>query len=268
MVFFPAILVPTLRWLADARPARRIGGALLVVGGIATMVLIGQRMPVLLMGFGLLLAALLVRRLRLPVIAGIACGAVVVALTPLVSPATFAKLVVHFLEQISPFRTSDYGQIYLRGLAMIRYAPWTGMGVDGFRHHCMDPVFVQGSAMLGVLPSQVSAAAGCNIHPHNYWLDVTVSGGLPALAMFVGLAVLWLRGITRAPAVLNDPLRIALLIGAAIVLWPLASTSSLFVADTGGWVMLTLGWGLAAAADAATEALSPGSSARAGRAPP
>jgi O-antigen ligase len=192
----------------------------------------------------------------------------VVALTPLVSPATFAKLVVHFLDQMAHFRTSNYGQIYLRALAMIQSSPWTGMGVDGFRQHCLDPVFIQGSAMLGVPSSQISAAMGCNIHPHSYWLDVTVSGGLPALAMFAALAVLWLRGIARGPAVLDDPLRIALTIGAAIVLWPLASTSSLFVADTGGWVMLTLGWGLAAAADAATEKPSPGSSSRADRAPP
>ena len=271
--FFPAILPPVLRLLGGIRPRERFAGLLLLAIAVASMILIGQRMPVLLMAFGLLLAALLVRRLRGPLAAALLGGAVLLALTPLVSPATFNKLAVHFVEQMSRFWDSDYGQLYLRAAAMIREQPWFGLGLDGFRNNCNDPRFFQGSVWLGVPDAGISPKNGCNIHPHNYWLDAAVSGGLAGLAMFAGLAGLWLHRIGRDLVPEAEPLRLALLIAAAVALWPLASTTSMFVADTGGWLMLTLGWGLAAAEagrDGAgiTAAACPDSSIPADRAPP
>jgi len=105
-----------------------------------------------------------------------------------------------------------------------------------------DPHFFKGSIWLGVSDARILAADGCNIHPHNYWLDVTVSGGLVGLAMFAGLAVLWLRRISRNLVPDIEPMRFAVLIATVVALWPIASTSSLFVADTGGWIVLTIGW--------------------------
>jgi O-antigen ligase len=136
-------------------------------------------------------------------------------------------------------------------MAMIRAAPVFGFGLDGFRNHCADPNFFKGSTWLGVSDAGISPVDGCNIHPHNYWLDVAVSGGLVGLAMFAGLAVLWLRRIGRNLVPAAEPMRLALLVATAVALWPLASTSSLFVADTGGWVVFTIGWGLALAEAAA-----------------
>ncbi len=257
-LFFPATLPPVLRLLGRATALRRFAGAFLLLVAVATMVLIGQRMPVLLMGFGLLLAALFVRSLRRPVAIAVLGGAVLLALTPIVSPATFGKLAVHFVEQMSHFWDSAYGQLYLRALVMIRTAPVFGLGLDGFRNHCADPAFFKGSVWLGVSDARISPVDGCNIHPHNYWLDVAVSGGLVGLAMFAGLAVLWLRGIGRNLVPATEPMRLAVLIATAVALWPLASTSSLFVADIGGWVMLTIGWGLALADAAASS--GPGNS--------
>ena len=265
-VFFPAVLPPVLRLLDGAGKLRPLAGLLLLLAAVASMVLIGQRMPVLLMGFGLLLAALFVRRLRWPLAAALLGGAVLLALTPVISPPTFNKLVVHFVQQMSGFWTSDYGQIYLRAGAMIREQPWFGLGLDGFRNNCLDPRYVHGSAWLGVPDSAVLPTNGCNLHPHNYWLEVAVSGGLPGLAMFAGLALLWLRGLAHRLVPAAEPLRLALLVAVAVALWPLASTNSLFVIDAAGWMMLTLGWGLAAAQ--ATVAACPDSSSQAGQAPP
>jgi O-antigen ligase len=264
-VFFPAILPSVLRILDYTTVPRRLAGLLLLVVAVATMVLIGQRMPVLLVGFGLLIAALFVRRLRKPVAIALLGGGLLLALTPIVSPATFDKLAVHFVQQMSHFWDSPYGQIYLRALAMIREAPVFGLGLDGFRTHCADPHFFKGSIWLGVSDARILAADGCNIHPHNYWLDVTVSGGLVGLAMFAGLAVLWLRRISRNLVPDIEPMRFAVLIATVVALWPIASTSSLFVADTGGWIVLTIGWGLALADAAATAEPCPGSASPADR---
>jgi len=251
-VFFPATLPPVVRLFGRATVLRRAAGLSLLLVAVATMVLIGQRMPVLLMGFGLLLAALFVRSLRRPVAIALLGGGLLLALTPIVSPTTFNKLAVHFVQQMSHFWDSAYGQIYLRAMAMIRESPVFGLGLDGFRNHCADPAFFKGSIWLGVSDARISPADGCNIHPHNYWLDVAVSGGLVGLAMFAGLAVLWLRGIGRNLVPAAEPMRLAVLVATVVALWPLASASSLFVTDTGGWVMLTIGWGLALAEAAAT----------------
>ncbi len=247
-VLFPAVLPPALR-LLQRRDLRGWLGALLLLGAAAaTMVLIGQRMPTLLMALGLGFAALLLPALRLPVLAALALGAVVIALTPIVSPPTYQKLVLHFLEQMQHFWVSNYGQIYLRALAMLQASPLFGVGVEGFRDDCLRPAFVHGSAWLGVADAQVDLAVGCNIHPHNYWLEMATSGGLPALLGFGALAGLWLGRLLRGLDAAAAPMRAALLVMLATLLWPLASTSSLFVIDAGGWVFLGAGWGLAEAA--------------------
>jgi O-antigen ligase len=237
-VFFPAVLPPVLR-----RPGWT-GLALLALAA-ATMVLIGQRMPTLLMAFGLLVAAALTPRLRRPVLLALAAAAIVLALTPVLSPPTYQKLVLHFAEQIGHFWTSNYGQLYVRALNMIGASPLTGLGFDGFREHCLDAAYIHGAAWLGVADGDVIAGVGCNIHPHNYWLEIGTDAGLPGLGLFAGIVLCWLARLYRGAA--GDPVRLALFVGATVMLWPLASTSSLFVADTGGWIVLTVGWGLAAA---------------------
>jgi O-antigen ligase len=243
--FFPGVLPAALR-------LGRVWATFLLLGAAAaTQVLIGQRMPTLLTVFGLLVAALLLPRLRLPVLAALALAALVVAATPLVSPPTFAKLVLHFAEQMRHFWVTDYGQIFVRALAMVEASPWTGLGMDGFRDHCLDAAYLHGAAWLGLPDSAVLATNGCNIHPHNYWLEFATSGGLPALAGFAALVGLWLRALARGLMPATMPERTALLVAVVTLLWPFASTSSLFVVDVGGWVFLAVGWGLAEARAAA-----------------
>ena len=132
-VFFPAVLPPALALLRRRDAAGWVGALLLLGAAAATMVLIGQRMPTLLMAFGLVVAALLLPRLRVPVLAALLLAAAIIAATPIVSPPTYQKLVLHFLAQMQHFWVSDYGQIYLRALAMLHASPLFGLGAVGFR---------------------------------------------------------------------------------------------------------------------------------------
>jgi O-antigen ligase len=243
-LFFPAVLPPVVRWSGRGQWVRALG---LLALACVTMVLIGQRMPTLLMVFGLLLAALLLPRLRLAAAVALVLGAALLAATPIVSPPTFQKLVLHFVAQMQHFWTSDYGQLFMRAMAMLEAHPWTGFGMNGFRDHCLEPAYIHGAAWLGVSDAQVLADRGCNIHPHNYWLEIATAGGVPGLLGFAALAALWLRALLRGLRPAAQPERAALLVAAVVGLWPLASTSSLFVIDAGGWLFLLLGWGLAEA---------------------
>jgi hypothetical protein len=247
-VLFPAVLPPTLHLLGRRDWTGRAGALLLLAGAAATMVLIGQRMPTLLMGLGLVFAALLLPRLRPAVLAALLLGVAVVAATPALSPPTYHKLVLHFAEQMRHFWLSNYGQIYLRAAEMLAASPLFGLGVEGFRNNCLDPAYGHGVSWLGISDAQLSATLGCNIHPHNYWLEMATSGGWPALLGFALLAGLWLAGLMRGLVPEAAPMRAALLVMLATLLWPVAASSSLFVVDAGGWVFVAAGWGLAEAA--------------------
>jgi O-antigen ligase len=243
LVLLPSLLPPAARLLAGGW-ARRIGGSALLAAGAATIVLIGQRMPVLLALLGLLVCAALLRRFR-PALAGaIAAGALLLAATPVLSPPTFNKLVVHFGEQIGHFPASSYGLLYTRAVAMTAANPVFGLGVRGFRRACGAPQYDAGIPALGI-PDTRAGPAACNLHPHNFYLEASTAAGLPGLVLFAALALVWIaalgRGLLRHP----EPLRVGLFATAVMALWPLASTSEFFSVPNCGWLFLVLGWGFA-----------------------
>jgi O-antigen ligase len=211
----------------------------------ATMLLIGQRMPSVLMLLGLCVTGLLFRQFRVPVVLTIIVGAVLLASLPLVSPPTFAKLVVQFTQQLETFWQTPYGAIFGRAVTMIQANPWLGLGWDGFRDNCMQPAYLRGVSWLPI--ADPASPAGCNIHPHNYWLQIATSAGLPGLALFVLLTVVWLRRIAGGAEYLRNDKRAALLVIVFVMLWPVASATSLFTVPNAGWFFLMVGWGLAEA---------------------
>ncbi len=200
-VLFPAVLPPALRLLRRRDAAGRLGALLLLAAAAATMVLIGQRMPTLLMVLGLVFAALLLPSLRLPVLAALLLGAAVVAATPVVSPPTYQKLVLHFLAQMQHFWVSTYGQIYLRALAMLHASPVFGVGVDGFRDDCLDPQFLHGLPWLGV--TRRAAQPGRRLQPASAQL-LAGDGDLRRLAGAAGFCGAG-GAVARAPAARPRP---------------------------------------------------------------
>jgi O-antigen ligase len=249
-LFFPALLPLVMAGLGRPEAWARAGGVLLLIVGVATMLLIGQRMPALLMLLGLVACALLLPRFRVPMLLAILVGLLVLAATPVISPPTFQKLVLRFLEQMRDFPTSSYGLLYVRALVMLEAHPWLGLGVDGFRHACADPQYFHGLAALGVSEAEQGGLRGCSLHPHNYYLELATDGGVPGLVLFIGLVAAWFRRLAR-PLNSSTVLPVALFVSVLVQLWPAASTTALFVLPTAGWVLLTVGWGLAEASNGA-----------------
>ncbi len=240
---FPAFLPWLIPLLSRSGRWARGAGAAGVVAMALTQVLIGQRMPTLLMLFGLVVAGLFVPRLRRPVAIAIVAGAALAALARFVSPPTYHKLVVHFGRQMAHFMATQYAQLFGRALAMIAAHPWFGLGFDGFRDHCLDRIYYHNVAWFPVLDP--ASALGCSIHPHNYYLQVGTGAGLPGLALFALLGLAWLWRLGRGAGA--APRRIGPFIACAIVLWPIASTTSFFTLPNTGWILLAIGWGLAEA---------------------
>lgn len=241
-LLLPAMLPAVAALLARRSAAAALGAAVLTVTGLAVVILIGQRMPLLLTVLGLLISAFFLRRLRAVVLAAIVAGGVLLAASAVVSPPTFTRLVTKFSAQMENFPASPYGQLAGRAAEMVRQHPWTGRGYNGFRTGCDDARYLNGWLWpAGPGPDS------CNLHPHNHYLQAATDAGLPGFMLFSALVLAWLaalaRGLWRQP----DPLRVSLFAAAVIAQWPLASTSSMFAIEIGGLFFVLLGLGLAAA---------------------
>jgi hypothetical protein len=265
VLLFPVLLPPSMALAARKTWWPRIAGLLLVMLGMATLILIGQRMPALLGLLGLLVCGLLLKRFRPAVIAALALGVVLLAALPVVSPPTYDKLVVHFEQQMSHFADSTYGQIYQRAATMMVTHPLAGFGFGGYRNFCADPAFTK-HPLLNV-PQHMEPSGlpeACAIHPHSFWLEAGVVGGVPGLLLFAALCGLWLW---RSGTGLNEnALRVGLFAAVLEKLWPIAATNDFYTMPMSGWTFLAIGWALGLAEMAVREgqgALPPGPPLRA-----
>lgn len=246
MLFFPALMPVVLRAFYTKRLRPWAGGVALLVLSVTTMVLIGQRMSNVLLLFGLMLTALMIPRFRVPFALVLVGGAGLVASLPDISPRTYAKLVLKFSNQLHHFTQSDYGKLYRTAVTMIVAHPWLGLGMDGFRNFCHTPFHTDAVAAIGLPPLDSDTAQGCNIHPHNYYLQIATTAGLPGLAAFAWMLFYWLRTGLRALSPVRNPQQAMLFVMCCVLIWPVASTSALFSFPTAGWFFLFAGWLLAA----------------------
>ena len=171
-LLFP-VLVPL------AARARTFAAAAWLLGGVAVMFLIGQRMPFLLALLGLFTTALFLPRLRAGVLAATVLLGGLLAASPLVAPAAYYRLVTKFSAQMDGFSDSPYGQIAARAWSIARAHPFTGAGYDAFRRLCADPAYFHGWQ-----GGDGGGAGICVQHPHNHYLEALVNAGWPGLLLF------------------------------------------------------------------------------------
>ena len=244
-ILLPSVLPPIAVLLGRPGVWPAVGAYGLLLGGVAVMVLIGQRMPLVLTVAGLLIVALLLRRLRPVVLSAGAVIALLLAASPVIAPSAYNRLVVKFSTQLENFGSSHYGLLYTRGLAVGLNNPVTGLGFDGYRTGCPRPDNFMPS-LDGKQPDGGGAGI-CWVHPHNFYVQALADGGFVGLALLLTLSVAWLiplgRGLWKDP----DPLRIGLFATMAVQIWPIQSTSGFLTLPMGGWFFLLLGWGLAEA---------------------
>ena len=248
LLLFPVLIPIVARRLDRASLPARATALGLAAFGTCTVLLIGQRMPSALLVLGLAVTCLMLPRLRLAVAGITLAGALLLAAMPVIAPPAYEKLVVHTTDQLRHFAVSPYGEIWVRAAVIARHNPWLGVGVNGFRRACNNAAYVQGLPALGITTQNAQAAAeACNIHPHNYYLEAAVDGGVPLLLLFAAMAtaaiVVLAAGLRRKP----DAHRVGLLVGAAVAFFPVASTSAFTAMPNAGWIFLLLGLGFATA---------------------
>lgn len=252
VLFIFPLLLPWAQRIMAVRP--KLGPILaggFLVFGMVTMVLIGQRMPIVLMLFGVVLLAWLLPETRRLALLALALAVLAVPATKLISPTVFAHIVLQFWDQLSHFTSSDYGMLYIRAIAILNAHPWFGGGHDAFRTLCSDPAYFKGLDWLGVTDAMVATRPdACNIHPHQFYLEAASAGGYPGLLLFCAMTAMSVWTLWRAQRVagLDDTQRLwrtAFLVQTAVAFWPIAATMDFLSVPSAGWIYLMLGWGLA-----------------------
>ena len=272
-LFFP-VLLPPVAWLITRGAFGRFMGAMLLAVGFAALLPIGQRMPILLVGFGLGVTVLLLPALRRTAVIAVFVGSIVLAAGAILFPPAQHRLAVHFTAQMADFPNSHYGLIYTRAVAMATQHPWHGRGFAAFRTGCEEARY-----FVPLLDSQAQDAGGagiCVTHAHNFFLEALTDAGWPGLALFstFALAVLFtlfpslraarsnppatgpaVGGLPRRYAPRNDgegreALLTGLFIAALLHLWPMSASNAFTNPFMGAWFALLLGWGLARTASA------------------
>lgn len=233
---------PGLAWQAAAWA--------LIGFAFATLVFIGQRIPLVLGVVGMLLAAAMLPALRRPAFVALATAAAALAAASVVAPATFHRLVVQFSRQLIGFPESHYGQILARALEMARQHPLFGLGESGFGARCRDAAYHVG----WTAGSDGGGAGICTTHAHNHYLQALTDAGYPGLILFTAMIVLLLAALARGLLRRPTPLRVALFVATFLPMWPIASSANFVSLPGAGLWLLAAGWGLAEARAAAREA--------------
>ncbi len=232
-LLFPAVLSVGARW----------GGVAAMLGGVAVMVLIGQRMPVLLTGLGLLATALLLPRWRRVAVGAGVAAVLLLAASAIVEPPTFYRLVTKFSAQMADFPDSAYGQIADAGggdggpasaaRPRVRRLP-PGLRRPGLFRRLARRRRRRGGDVRAAPPQPLPAGGG------RIRLDraSVCSARWPPPGWPASAGACCNRG---AP----HPLRVGLFVAALIQLWPIASASAFTSMPLSGWFFLLLGLGLA-----------------------
>ena len=235
----PPVLIPFAARYLD----RRFLPYGILMGGLAVVAIIGQRIPVVIMIGTLAVASLLIRRMRPVALAALVATALLIPSFALISPKTYQHMVVRTQTMAEGFAVGYYGEMYNRAFEIGHQNPWTGLGFDGFRLGCLEPRYFRPS-----FDGTVANGGGadiCWVHPHNFYFQALVDGGVPGLALFCAFGLACLiplgRGLWRNP----DPMRVGLFAVMLAQIFPVQSTPSFWSMPMGGWFFLLLGWAMA-----------------------
>ncbi len=227
-LFLPPVLalVERRRWL---------WATTLCAASILAITLSGERMSLATLGLDVIGLLILLPQWRRQILIAVGCCAALLLVVMIARPSLYQRQVNSTWQVVSAVDQSPYGVLWSSGLAIASQHPIFGVGMRNYRNVCPDPAF---GPLLGV-----HDYPRCSTHPHNYYLEWMIAGGVPALAAFVVAMGLLLRDLL-AYGDTRNLLFTGLVATILMRLWPLASTTSFFHNWSAIPLFLAIGWAL------------------------
>ena len=223
--------------------AERMTAQAAVFGAVcaAAILLSGERYALLLAIAYFACATLALARLRKAALWTVPAAAVILVAVYVLIPKTFQRQVTSSFAVASNLADSPYGVIWASALRIAADHPVFGVGLNRYRDVCPDPKY--GPELAG--PQHWPR---CSTHPHNIyleWLTQTGAIGLIGFVAFAGAVLLRLGRRFRSDR--SDLVFAGLAITIALRFWPLASSTSFFIAWSAVPLWFLIGWAMAIA---------------------
>jgi O-antigen ligase len=227
-MFLPPLLalVQGRRWLL----ATALGAA-----SILAITLSGERMSLATLALDVIGLLVLLPHWRRQILLVVGLGAALLFVVMIARPSLYQRQVNSTWHVVTALGQSPYGVLWNSGLAIASEHPIFGVGMRNYRNVCPDPAF---GPLLGI-----HDYPRCSTHPHNYYLEWAIAGGIPALVVFVAAMGLLLRDLLVYGDTRNL-LFTGLVATILMRLWPVASTTSFFHNWSAIPLFLTIGWAL------------------------
>lgn len=205
------------------------------VSSTMAIALSGERMSLGTLGLDAVGLMILLPQWRRQIMLAAGICATFLILVMIAKPSLYERQVNSTLRVAATLGESPYGVIWARGLAIAAEHPAVGVGMRNYRVVCPEPSF-------GPMQEPHNYPR-CSTHPHNYYLEWLIAGGVPALAAFVVAIGLLLRDLLVSGD--RGSLLFAGLVATVLMrLWPLAPTTSFFHNWSAIPLFLTIGWAL------------------------
>jgi hypothetical protein len=202
-------------------PARRKVlhfGIVLTLLVLATIIVSGERMALLLSLFGWAIAIVMLSARSKAVWLVLACGIALIGLLALISPQVLGRQVNSTIDTLTHWQQSPYGQIFASGLELVKQNPLFGIGSAEFSSSC---------AALYTDPT--ANAQACNTHPHNIYMEWLIENGIIGLVLFIAFIAAVIAACARHwRRNCASPAFIGLFIAFMLRVWPIASSTNFF----------------------------------------
>jgi O-antigen ligase len=234
-----------IAWLMPApvfgfwQSGRRVFAVFFGLVCLLAVLLSGDRMGLLIALSAVVLIALIAPGLRKPMAIALPAAVVVLGSVLYLSPKLYHREIETTAHVITDLGSTHYGIIFGSALEIARDHPIFGVGMHNYEAACSEPQY--GPEKVG--PDQLPRCPG---HPHNFYLQWLVEGGLVGLTLFGAFVVLSLRELVRWRGENYDNLIFyGLAASLALRFWPLTSGTSFFSSWSAAPLFLVLGWSLA-----------------------
>lgn len=192
---------------------------------ILAIIMTGERMAMLELGMGLLLAILLVKSLRRQLFIVLPFIVLVCLLFVLYNKGIYNRQVGQVVGATDHFFHTSYGGILLTAWAIFKSHWVFGVGLKQYEY-------------VSSLP-QFASLHGQNTHAQNLYLQWLIGTGIVGTTLFLGMMGCWIRQFWRhRKLVMIMPILAGVLIAWFQRIWPLASTTSFFFS----WGAITFWW--------------------------